>query len=76
MALSRCKQHGNPNGRNGNEYLENVEPIGYPNTSTICGRVNCNNSGLIWLTQNEFNLYNQGIRVFSYSNNTTKVKVI
>ena len=73
MALSRCKQHGNPRGRN--EYLTFVEPINYPNTSTICGRNNCNNPGLVWLNKIEQEEYQNGIEIFKFANNTTKVKV-
>ncbi len=76
MALCRCKEmHANPEGRT-NPYVVSFKPIGYPNTSSICGRTNCENNGLIWLTQNELDLYNQGIRIFKYSNNNSKVKVI
>ena len=79
MALCRCnEEHANPQGREGNDYVIGVEPIGYPNTSSICGRTNCENPGLIWLTKEEYLHYQQNInnRIFSYANVTTKVKVI
>lgn len=75
MALSRCEKHGNPIGRNGNEYTNFVEPINYPNSSTICGRNGCDNSGLIWLNKKEYEEYQNGREIFKFANNTTKVKV-
>lgn len=76
MALCRCKElHNNPKGRNGNLYIQVVEPIGYPNTSSICGIKGCPNSGLIWLNQNEKIKYDNEERIFEYANNTTKIKV-
>lgn len=76
MALCRCnEEHANPHGIV-NEYVIGVEPIGYPETSSICGIPNCENSGLIWLTQAEFDQYQNNERIFRYANNTTKVKVI
>lgn len=76
MALCRCmEEHANPHGIV-NEYVIGVEPVGYRNTSSICGRTNCENPGLIWLTQAEFEQYQNNVRIFSYANNTSKVKVI
>ena len=82
MALCRCKElHGSPKGHNGNEYVLAVEPIGYPDTSSICGinattrRPRCENPGLIWLNKAEKIRYDKGERIFEYANNTTKVQV-
>lgn len=67
MALSRCKEkHHHPNGRK-EEYIEFVLPIGYPKTSSICGRKNCNHPGVVWLTKEEYNLYLQGETIFIYA---------
>ncbi len=56
-------------------YVAAKEPVGSPNTSSICGR-NCDNPGLIWLNKEELSDYEQnGVRVFSYASNVTKVKV-
>jgi len=74
MALSRCKEH-RPEGRV-NNYINYVYPIGYPYTSSICGINQCNISGLIWLTEDEYRLYLNGQEIFEFANNTTKVKVI
>jgi len=78
MALCRCKEkHSNPKGREF-EYVESKYPIGYPNdTSSICGIKDCENAGLIWLTQQELDEYNDNEenRIFSYLSAVSKVKV-
>jgi hypothetical protein len=75
MALCRCNEkHANPKGRK-EEYVKSVKPLGYPETSSICGRINCSLPGFIWLTKNEYNKYLNNERVFTYSTNATKVKV-
>lgn len=75
MALCRCKQnHGFPNGRSV-DYVNAVEPIGYPSTSSICGRNKCENPGVIWLTKEEWKKYQEGIRIFSYASSVSKVRV-
>lgn len=76
MALSRCKEKKHkPIGRKV-VYKEYVEPIGYPNTSTICGRKNCKNAGLLWLTEEEYKLYMLEEEFFSYPSGATRVKVV
>lgn len=75
MALCRCKeQHPNPIGRI-RVYVMSVEPIGYPKTSSICGRLDCENPGLIWLTKKEKVEYMKGERIFSFASAVSKVKV-
>lgn len=78
MALCRCseEQHSPPRAQSG-KYVIPVKPVGYPNTSSICGRNGCNNPGLIWLTKKELAHYNRDKqnRVFSYANAVSKVKV-
>ncbi len=75
MALCRRREkHSNPMGKK-NIYVFDVEPIGYPETSSICGLKNCRNPGIIWLTQEESNKYNIGERYFSYASAASKVKV-
>lgn len=77
MALCRCKEfHSNPKGRGNNVYVNFAYPIGYPETSSICGISSCSRPGLIWLTEDENNQYNAGTRIFSYSTSVTKVKVL
>ncbi len=76
MAICRCKErHSNPKGR-GKEYIIGIEPVGQLITSSICGRTNCENPGLIWLIKDEFDQYQNGTRIFSFSTNYSKVKVI
>jgi len=73
MALCRCKEH-KPE-RTKIAYTHFVDPIGFPNTSSICGRINCQTSGYIWLDKNEFNEFQNGERVFKYPSAASKVKV-
>jgi hypothetical protein len=74
MALCRCeKLHANPIGRV-KHYVRSIEPVGYPDTSSICGIPRCENPGLIWLTGAESIQYDQGQRIFNGPNNFTKMK--
>jgi hypothetical protein len=76
MALCRCKNHPPANNR---RYIYNhyVEPVGYPDTSSVCGRAGCENAGFIFLTDVEFQAFQNGEDVFTYANsNVTKVRVI
>ena len=74
MALCRCLKHP-PQGRK-YRYEYYVLPIGYINTSSICGRIGCNNQGLIWLNQEETNCFNNNrARIFEFPNAASKVKV-
>ncbi len=75
MALSRCKIfHSPPIGRTFT-YNYYVNPIGYPNTAIICGLPDCEEPGVIWLTQSEESRYRKGIRIFPGTNNNfTKMR--
>lgn len=73
MALCRCLNH-KPLGRK-KEYVIDVNPIGYPNSSSICGRKECKSLGLIWLTKKEYLDYQTGETVFNYDSAVSKVKV-
>lgn len=73
MAICRCIDQP-PSGRS-KEYIRNVEPIDYAGGSMICGRKNCINVGLIWLTKDESINYNEGVRIFSFDSSVCKVKV-
>lgn len=75
MALCRCLDQ-KPKGRKEN-YVIYKEPVGYPKSSSICGRKNCENRGLIWLTKKELAYYNKDKknRVFSYASAVSKVRV-
>jgi len=56
-------------------YVDYKEPIGYPQTSSICGIKDCTNEGVIWLTEDELTSYHNGTRIFKYKSGVTKVKV-
>ncbi len=72
MALCRCKKHL----PRGNTYLQYIKPIGYPHTSSICGRKGCNISGFIWLNLVELNHFmNNNQRIFEFPTASTKVRV-
>lgn len=73
MALCRCEIH-KPLGRK-KEYVNYVKPIGYPNTSSICGRKKCKSPGLIWFTNEEYHNYLLGESIFSYDSAVSKVEV-
>jgi hypothetical protein len=75
MVLARCDMCDKPKGRKGNMYVVAAEPLGYPNTSTVCGTSGCENPALIWLTDEENNAYHRGQRVFRFATSTSKVKV-
>ena len=76
MALCRCKipEHDKPKGRKV-VYIESVEPVGYPNSSSVCGRKDCENPGMIWLTKDEWKEYQKGEKRFSYASAVSRVKV-
>lgn len=67
MAICRCKHHAPPIGIKYN-YSSFAKPLGYPNTSSICGREDCEEPGAIFLRDDEvisFNSNNQ--RIFGYA---------
>ena len=72
MALCRCKEH---KPRRGGHQQGPVLPIGYPQTSSICGLPNCKNPGVIWLSVEEMELYGLGSRIFTFDHNCSKVAV-
>ncbi len=72
MALCRCKKHT----AHRLYYTHYVQPVGYPETSSICGINNCNEPGFIWLKENEVADFSIGQRVFTYDHNCSKVKVL
>lgn len=71
MALCRCLKHGTTKK---NKYTAYLKPIGYPNTSSICGRINCENPGVIWIEKSEATAYQNGQRIFSGQTNVVKMK--
>ncbi len=72
MALSRCLEHHPwPKGRT-IKYVAYVKPVGYPNTSSICGL--CKNPGVIWLDSSEVTAYMGGQRIFNGPSNLTRIR--
>ena len=72
--LCRCEVHPPRNNRL-YVYTHTAEPIGYPNTSSICGNRECQNVGLIFMDGTAVAEYNRGRRIFNYATWVTKVKV-
>lgn len=73
MAICRCLEQ--PPKERTKSYVRHVEPMGYGEGAMICGRKECMNDGLIWLTQQESILYDKGERIFSFDSAVCKVKV-
>ena len=72
MALSRClKFHAWPKGRT-QQYMGYVMPVGYPNSSLICGL--CEQPGVIWIDMKEAIAYANGVRVFGGPNAFARMK--
>jgi len=75
MALVRCDTCGRPKGKT-RKYIREVEPLNYPDTATICGRLECNKPGKVWLEAHEWGQYQNGLRIFEIlCRNTVKIKV-
>ncbi len=51
MAIARCERH-TPTGTKHN-YRAYALPIGFPETAAICGRVGCEESARVWLTNDD-----------------------
>lgn len=73
MALVRCENHGNPQGRK-LSYVHSVKPVGWPQSAAVCGREVCTNPGFIWLTEAESREYDMGGRVFGFNNASVKIR--
>lgn len=73
MVLVRCEQHGKPKGRKFN-YVRSVKPVGWPETSAVCGLSGCESPGLIWLTDEENRDYDKDQRIFGFNNASMKVR--
>lgn len=74
MALVRCSIHGKPVGRT-REYSLAVKPLGFPQTSAICGSANCREPGLVWLEAAENAAYVRGERIFRVPTFAVKIRV-
>ncbi len=72
MAVSRCLEtHAWPKGRV-RKYIGYLKPLGYPETSLICGL--CDNPGVIWIEKEESETYIHGQRIFDGPNAFTRMK--
>ena len=74
MAIVRCEKHPVNLTRATNIYVKRVKPVGYPVTAAICGTHSCEEPGIIWLTDEEFDAYRQGERFFRVKTYTVKVR--
>ncbi len=75
MAIARCRKHPVRLDLATNRYVMMAEPLGYPNTAVICGIAHCEEPGLVWLTNEELDEFNTGIRYFRVKTYTVKVRV-
>jgi hypothetical protein len=71
--LCRCKSHA-PHADE-YDYTHCAQPVGYPETSTICGSVNCNEPALIYMTPEDVFAYNFGERIFKFPTFEVKVRL-
>ena len=72
MALCRClEKHSWPNGRV-RKYVGYLKPLGFPETSLICGL--CDNPGVIWIEKEEIEAYKNGQRIFDGPHAFTRIK--
>jgi hypothetical protein len=53
-------------------YTHSARPIGFPNTSAVCGR--CDRPGMVLLNDQEWDDYKMGQTVFSLNNNIMQVQ--
>lgn len=74
MAIVRCEDCGRPIGRT-RRYICSVEPLNFPDSAVICGKKDCENTGLVWLEAQERRDYQEGKRIFHLNTRTTKVRV-
>lgn len=77
MVLIRCREHKPKQHLTKRDYVAAVEPVGYPDTAAICGLKGQGHDtpGLAFLDRSEYELYQQGQRVFEPVNNATNIAV-
>jgi hypothetical protein len=56
-------------------HAHSVNPVGYPHTAAICGRVGCKDPGRVLLQDHEWERYKRGERIFAGRNDLTKIRV-
>jgi hypothetical protein len=74
MALARCKQHPPDRSRSAFPYSAFACPIGYPKTAVICGRGDCEEPAVLWLTRSEQADHGHGCRIFADRAHTAKIR--
>ncbi len=77
MAISRCEKCGKPalHVKPPGYADRPFPPVGHPNSGLVCGKVGCEEPGLIWLKKDEERRYQEGQRVFGIHTQTAKVRV-
>jgi hypothetical protein len=75
MAIVRCEAHPVNLSQAKHIYTKRGKPIGYPNTSAICGKTGCTSPGLVWLTEQELLEFNHGQRIFDMHTQTVQIKI-
>jgi hypothetical protein len=76
--IVRCENHAawvQKYDTRGYAYAHSVNPVGYPDTAAICGRVGCENPGRVLLQDHEWESYQLGERIFAGRYDFTKVRV-
>jgi len=73
MAIARCERH-TPTGTKRN-YRAYALPIGFPETAAICGRVGCEESARVWLTNDDQVAFQKGQRIFNIRTHSAKLRV-
>ena len=75
MAIVACANCGQPTKGTRHTYTSSVKPVGYPNPAILCCRSGCCEPGLVWLTEDELDIYKIGTRVFRPWRNTVGIQV-
>ena len=73
MAIARCVKCWPPGL--GRAYALAVAPVGYPNTTLVCGTSGCEEPAMLWLRASEVIDYRGGRRVFTFPTRVAKVRV-
>ena len=74
--LCRCEIHA-PSSKKLHRYTHRAEPMGFPDTSSICGRwqIGCQNPGYIYMTDDAVDAFKKGKRIFRYATNVSQVQL-
>lgn len=74
--LCRCEIHA-PSSKKLHRYTHRAEPMGFPDTSSICGRwqIGCQNPGYIYMTDDAVDAFKKGKRIFRYATNVSQMQL-